>query len=125
MTLISQKLSYTRTGCYSSTVWPIRLPFFWDTTRDTNGNHTLVATAYDTSSNRSSTTVTVQVSNGTAVTPSNVRLISSHHGTILSGIRVNLAAVVVDKVRVACVQFQLNGANLGNEINISPYTRSL
>jgi len=100
--------------------------FSWDTTKSTNGSHTLRAIATDTSNNSAtSSSVTVTVSNSsTDTTPPTVSITAPANGATVSNI-VTVSANASDNVAVASVQFRVDGANLGSAITTTPYSTSL
>ncbi|MBL7742965.1 MAG: DUF4082 domain-containing protein [Chitinophagaceae bacterium] len=91
-----------------------------------NGVYILTATgAFPTNSYQSSNyfvDVVYQTTIAPDVTPPTVSLTAPAAGTV-SGI-VNITANASDNVGVAGVQFLLNGANLGTEVTVSPYSFS-
>ena len=90
----------------------------WNTTMATNGTHTITAVARDAAGNvATSSAVTVTVDNAR---PS-VSITAPASGATLSG-TVTVAASASDNVRVAGVQFRLDGANLGAEDTSAPYS---
>src|SRR5436309_3911105 len=94
----------------------------WDTTTAGNGSHTLTAVARDAAGNTApSAAVTVTVSNDT--TPPTVSITSPANGTTMSG-TITVTANASDNVGVAGVQFEFDGANLGAEDTIAPYSVS-
>src|SRR5437867_3366592 len=94
----------------------------WNTTRTGNGSHTLTAIARDLLGLRwTSDPVTVTVFNDT--TPPTVSITSPSSGSTVSG-PISLTAGASDDVGVAGVQFMLDGANLGAEDTIAPYSVS-
>jgi chitodextrinase len=97
----------------------------WDSTKASNGAHTLSATATDTSGNTaSSANVSVTVSNSsTDTTPPTVSITAPANGATVSG-TVSVTANASDNVGVASVQFQLDSANLGVVNITSPYSVS-
>src|SRR5262249_3427264 len=98
----------------------------WDTTKATNGAHTLTAIARDGAGNRTtSAAVSVTVTNAPPVdtTPPTVSITApANASTVLATISVSANAS--DNVGVVGVQFQLDGANLGAEDTASPYSVS-
>jgi hypothetical protein len=93
----------------------------WSTTTATNGSHSLAAVARDAAGNTTtSAAVGVTVSNGDATSPS-VSITSPASGVSVSGTIVVLATAA-DNVAVVGVQFKLDGANLGSEDTIAPYS---
>jgi hypothetical protein len=93
----------------------------WNTQGVAAGAHTMTAVARDAAGNRTtSAPVTLNVAD---VTPPTVAITSPANGATLSG-AVALSATATDNVKVAGVQFLLNGAALGAEITAAPYTLS-
>src|SRR2546425_9154741 len=102
------------------TAAPYSVP--WNTTTASNGSHTLTAVARDTSSNQAtSAAVTVTVFNDT--TPPTVSINSPVSGATVGG-TITVTAAASDNVRVAGVQFRLDGVNLGAEVTAAPYSAS-
>jgi len=94
----------------------------WDSTTVANGSHTLTAVARDAAGNTATATiVTVTVSNADA-TPPSVAMTAPANGATVSGTTVTVSATAADNVGVAGVQFKLDGANLGAEDTVSPYS---
>ena len=95
----------------------------WDTTAASNGSYTLTAVARDAAGNRTtSAPVTVIVSNSSGdTTPPTVSMTAPTNGSTVSG-SITVSANASDNVAVAGVQFQLNGANLGAEDTVAPYS---
>jgi hypothetical protein len=99
--------------------------YSWDSTKTTNGKHTLRAIATDGAGNSiTSTSVTVTVDNTTKdTTPPAVAITAPTNGAKVSG-TVAVSANATDNVSVASVQFQLDGANVGAADLASPFTYS-
>jgi hypothetical protein len=95
--------------------------FDWDTSKDSNGTHTLIAMAYDISNNRSSAVVSVNVQN-LVIPPPTIAIQSPNAGATITGSPVTLKAEVTSSTGIAGVQFKLDGVNLGPEITLAPYT---
>src|SRR5438105_3834731 len=99
----------------------------WDTTAAANGTHTLTAVARDAASNRTtSTAVSVTVSNAPPppdTSPPSVTLTAPVAGATLGG-TTTVSANAADDVAVAGVQFKLDGAPLGAEDIVAPYSVS-
>ncbi|MGE5625135.1 MAG: beta strand repeat-containing protein [Bacillota bacterium] len=92
----------------------------WDTTKGTNGSHTLTAVATDsTGGGSTSSPVTVTVSND--ITPPTVTMTAPANGATVSGM-VTVSANATDNTGVARVQFKLDGANLGTPLTAAPYS---
>src|SRR5579862_7270649 len=99
--------------------------YSWDTTKSTNGTHTLRAIATDTSNNSTtSSSVIVTVNNAAKdTTPPTVSMTAPANGATVSG-TVAVSANASDNVAVANVQFQLDNVNVGTADTTSPYTYS-
>lgn len=99
--------------------------YSWDTTKSTNGTHTLRAIATDTSNNSTtSSIVTVTVNNATKdTTPPTVSMTAPTNGATVSS-TVSVAATAADNVAVTSVQFQLDNVNAGAADTVAPYTYS-
>ena len=99
-------------------------PYFvtWDTTKTSNGFHTLTAVAVDTAGNQATSTgITVTVNNASGSGPT-VSIIAPAAGATVSGSSVTVSANASSSLGVAGVQFQLDGANLGAEVTTAPYS---
>jgi chitinase len=96
--------------------------FSWDSTKTSNGSHTLRAIATDGAGNSAtSASVTVTVNNTTNdKTPPTIAITAPTSGSKLSG-TVAVTATASDNVSVASVQFQIDGANVGGADAASPY----
>jgi len=103
--------------------FPLRL--LVDSTKTTNGSHTLRAIATDGAGNTTtSASVTVTLDNTTKdTTPPTVTVTAPASGAKVSGV-VTVSANATDNVSVASVQFQLDGANVGAADAASPFTYS-
>src|SRR5882724_2811259 len=99
--------------------------YSWDSTKTTNGSHTLRAIATDGAGNTTtSASVTVTLDNTTKdTTPPTVTVTAPASGAKVSGV-VTVSANATDNVSVASVQFQLDGANVGAADAASPFTYS-
>jgi len=94
----------------------------WNSTTVANGSHTLTAVARDAAGNTATaTTVTVTVSNADTTAPT-VAMSAPANGATVSGTAVTVSATASDNIGVAGVQFKLDGANLGAEDTVSPYS---
>src|SRR5207244_952155 len=92
----------------------------WNTTTATNAAHTLTAVARDAAGNTAtSAAVSVTVDNA----PPTVSLTAPVAGTKVVG-TVTVSASATDNVGVVGVQFKLDGANLGTEVTVAPYSVS-
>ena len=99
--------------------------YVWDTTKSTNGAHTLKATAKDANGNvGTSTSVSVTVENSTDTTPPTVSITSPANGATVTG-TITVAANASDNVAVASVQFRVDGANVGAADTSAPYSYAL
>lgn len=101
--------------------------YSWDTTKVSNGSHTLRAIATDTSNNSAtSAVVTVTVSNAAAdTTPPFVNITAPANNAVVSGtITVSATATDPDSP-VSFVQLQVDGANAGGQLISAPYFISL
>jgi hypothetical protein len=98
----------------------------WDTTKVSNGSHTLSAVARDAAGNTSSSQRTVTVSNTSSpsdTTAPTVQLTSPEAGSTVSG-QEAISANASDDVGVVGVQFKIDGANIGSEDTTAPYSVS-
>src|ERR1700680_4385633 len=99
---------------------PYTIP--WDTTKSSNGSHTLTAVAFDKSNNQAtSSPVTVTVNNGQNLPT--VSITAPAQGANVSN-TIPVSATATSKLGIAGVQFQLDGTNLGAEVTNAPYTIS-
>jgi hypothetical protein len=95
----------------------------WDTTKVSNGPHSLTATAVDTSGAQAiSRVVAVTISNNKNTVPT-VLLTAPSSGVTVSG-TVNISAIASDGTSVPSVQFVLDGKNLGGLILAPSYAMS-
>src|SRR5207253_2780627 len=92
----------------------------WNTTLGTSGAHNLTAIARDAAGN-ATTSPAVSVTNDT--TPPTVSLTAPAAGAKVVG-TVTVSASATDNVGVVGVQFKLDGANLGTEVTVAPYSVS-
>jgi peptidoglycan/xylan/chitin deacetylase (PgdA/CDA1 family) len=93
----------------------------WDSKSVANGNHTVSATARNTSGLTTSVSQSVNVQN-TATAPS-VAITTPAANATLSGVQ-NIIASASDSAGIKNVQFKLDGANLGNPVSAAPYSLS-
>ena len=94
--------------------------FTWNTTKVSNGPHTLTATAFDTSgAQATSKVITVTVSNDKSTAPT-VTLTAPISGAKLSN-TVTVSAIAASSIGIAGVQFAMDGVSLGPEVVTSPY----
>ncbi len=95
----------------------------WNTTGLTNGNYTLTARARDAAGNTTTSAgVIVNVNNVPDTQGPTVNITAPAAGNV-SG-TLNVDATATDNVGVVGVQFLLNGANLGSEDLVAPYSVS-
>ncbi|HMC71358.1 MAG TPA: Ig-like domain-containing protein, partial [Mycobacteriales bacterium] len=113
------KLDGVNLGAQDTTA-PYSVP--WDTKTATNASHTLTAVARDiVGIEYTSEPVTVTVFNDK--TPPTVSITAPAAGATVSS-TITVTASASDNVGVAGVQFKLDGANLGAESTVAPYTMS-
>ena len=94
----------------------------WNTTGVTNGTHSLVAVARDSSQNlATSSVISVTVNNSAIDTTLPVIAITSPLNNTTASGTVTLTAVASDNVGIAGVQFLLDGAKFGAENTTSPF----
>lgn len=93
-----------------------------------NGNHTIVVTAYDAAGNSKPAQVVVNMSNSTQsgpdTTPPTVTITSPTNNATVSG-TITISATATDNVGVAKVVFSIDGNNIGNPVMQPPYTMQL
>jgi len=82
------------------------------------GSNTLTVTARDAAGNASTATLAVTLSD---TVPPTAAVTAPASGTTVSG-TINVTASATDNVAVAGVQFKLDGANLGAEQTLPPYS---
>jgi hypothetical protein len=97
----------------------------WDPQRETNAG--IIDTAYYNEDRYGNNTFIPQllymaIVPGGDRTPPTVALTAPPSGTTVMGSNVTVSATASDNVGVAGVQFQLDGKNLGAEVNAPPYT---
>jgi hypothetical protein len=93
----------------------------WNSTLTANGTHTLTAVARDAAGNlTTSAGVTVSVFNADTVPPS-VSISAPANSATVHG-TVSVVAAASDNQGVAGVQFMVDGALVGSELNAPPYT---
>ena len=97
----------------------------WNTTTVSNGAHSLTAVARDAAGNQTtSAAIAVTVTNTSPdTTPPTVSMTAPSSGATVSG-TMKVTASASDNVGVVGVQFKLDGANLGAEITVAPYSIS-
>ena len=96
--------------------------YSWDTTKSSNGSHTLKAIAKDTAENSTTSAGdTVNVKNTVAAPV--VSITAPANGATVSG-TATLTASATSSIGVASVQFQLDAANVGSPITAAPYIYS-
>jgi hypothetical protein len=99
--------------------------FSWDTTKSSNGNHTLAAVVTDMANNQAtSSSVSVTVKNGSPdTTPPTVSITAPVSGSTVSG-TIAVSANAADNVGVTSVQFLIDGNITGSPDTAAPYTYS-
>jgi YD repeat-containing protein len=106
-------------GALKTTLTTSPYNYVWNT-GVTAGAHTIQAKAYDTFNNiGTSTTVNVNVTDQTAPT---VSITAPAANSFVAGSAVAVSANSADNVGVVGVQFKLDGANLGVEDTVAPYS---
>jgi hypothetical protein len=94
----------------------------WNSTTASNATHTLTAVARDAAANTTtSAPVTVTVFN-VDTTPPTVSMTAPASGAAVYGTAVTVSATASDNNGVVGVQFLLDGAPLGPEVTVAPYT---
>src|SRR5207253_2299970 len=92
----------------------------WNSTKASNGIHSLSAVARDAAGNTATpAVVSVTVDNA----PPTVSLTAPTAGASVAG-TITVSASATDNVGVVGVQFKLDGANLGAEVMVAPYAVS-
>jgi hypothetical protein len=94
----------------------------WNSATVANGAHTLSARARDAAGNQTTTTV-VTVTTANDTTAPTVSMTAPANGASLTG-TVTVSATATDNVAVTGVQFLLDGASLGTEDTVAPYSIS-
>ena len=83
-----------------------------------NGSYTLSAVARDAAGNKTTSAISVVVTND--LTPPSISITAPTLNAVVSGV-VTLSANASDNVGVVGVQFQLDGTNVGTELTTPPY----
>jgi photosystem II stability/assembly factor-like uncharacterized protein len=91
----------------------------WDTTQATNGAHTILATAYDTSSNKASDSITVTVAQGKDAPPT-LAILSPENGSTVAK-SVTIAVDARDDIGIKYVSIAINGSEVAN-LTTAPFT---
>jgi hypothetical protein len=94
--------------------------YSWDTTKVTNGTHTLSAVASDGTNSVTAANVTVTVNNQPVTPPVTVSLSAPANNATVSGATTAVSATASSGT--TSVQFKLDGANLGSADTAAPYT---
>jgi mRNA-degrading endonuclease toxin of MazEF toxin-antitoxin module len=97
----------------------------WDTRGVSDGPHTVTAVSRDAAGNQGTASVAVTVSNSVPpadTTPPEVFITRPLAGAVVGTVLVE--ATATDDVGVVGVQFRLDGANLGAEDTVAPYSIS-
>ncbi|MCD6049585.1 MAG: hyaluronate lyase [Verrucomicrobia bacterium] len=93
----------------------------WNTTTTTDGTHSLTAVARDPAGNTTtSSVITVIVDN----TGPSVSITAPSAGALVRGTSVSVSGTASDSAGVAGVQFKADGANIGSEDTLTPFTAS-
>jgi hypothetical protein len=87
----------------------------WDTTQDSNGGHTVSATATDSAAQTSSDSISATVNN-VSDNPPSVNITNPADGTSVSG-QVNVTADASDDIGVLQVEFFVDGSSIGVDTN--------
>src|SRR6058998_2120334 len=97
----------------------------WNTTTVSNGSHSLTAVARDAAGNQTTSAAIAVTVNNTSpdTTAPTVSMTAPSSGATVSG-TMTVTASASDNVGVVGVQFKLDGANLGAEITVAPYSIS-
>ena len=93
----------------------------WNTATVTDGNHTLTARARDAAGNTTTSSAVIVTVANDPIAPT-VTITAPSAGNVAGTI--NVSANASDNVGVVGVQFMLNGANLGTEDLVAPYSIS-
>jgi chitinase len=116
------KVEFYIDGVLKSTDLTSPYAYSWSTTGLTLGAHTIQAKSTDSFSNiGSSSIVNVTVADQTDPI---VSLSAPSAGVFVSGSAVAVSATAADNIGVSGVQFKLDGANIGVEDTVSPYSIS-
>lgn len=118
---VSLKIDGVSAGtCFSS---PCNIS--WNTTTVSNGVHTLIAQAVDTSGNTQTSSINVNVSNViTDIIDPVTAILSPINGAMVSGGKITVSASASDNVRVQRVELYVNGVYYGTDTS-APYSFSL
>ena len=96
----------------------------WNTTTAANGEHNITATVTDAAGNTSIAAVSVTVANISGdSTPPVVTITSPANNSTVSG-TVTLSATATDQVGVVSVVFDVDGIQIGTQVNSAPYSVS-
>src|SRR5213593_295992 len=97
----------------------------WNTTTVSNGSHSLTAVGRDAAGNQTTSAAIAVTVNNTSpdTTAPTVSMTAPSSGATVSG-TMTVTASASDNVGVVGVQFKLDGANLGAEITVAPYSIS-
>ena len=91
----------------------------WDTTKETNGKHTIMVTAYDTSSNKASASIKVAVAQGVDAPPRIMFLAPQNGSTVAKSVTVAVDAR--DDIGIKYVSIIINGTEVAN-LTSEPFT---
>ena len=114
------KVQYKLDGQVLSTVTTAPYGFSWDTTKTTNGNHSLTAIATNTANlSTTSAAVTVNVQNPT---PPAISITSPIANATVQGNSQAITSNVTDAQGITSVQYELDGQALGSPVTTAPYS---
>jgi subtilisin family serine protease len=94
--------------------------FAWNTIAETDGTHTLTATALDAGGNAASTTISVTVSNASDTAPPTISIVSPTNGARISN-AVSVLVSTTDQVGVVKVDLYVDGRLTASSTS-SPFT---
>ncbi|MFI5251261.1 MAG: glycosyl hydrolase family 18 protein [Bacteroidota bacterium] len=97
--------------------------YSWNTGLKANGGYTLSAIARDAAGNKTTSSISVTISNVPDTTAPSISITAPTDGANVSG-TVTITANASDNVGVVGVQFKLNGTNCGSEVTTPPYAYS-
>lgn len=114
-------VSFYVDGVLQSTKTASPYTFTWDTTRASNGSHTLRAVASDAAGNSANSQISVSVSNLTDTTPPVVTITSPSNGATVSGNKLTISVSASNSGGIARVELYVDG-QLKSTLTSAPYS---